>query len=55
MLIDFFLKLKSQSRKASIRIGQERSRNRSAVKVWDAREYRNRRIDAAMRRACGIR
>jgi len=24
-----------------IRIGQSRSRNRSAVKVWDAREYRN--------------
>src|SRR6185437_8231352 len=24
-----------------IRIGQEKSRNRSAVKVWDAREYRN--------------
>src|SRR5713101_5044401 len=24
-----------------VRIGQERSRNRSAVKVWDAREYRN--------------
>src|SRR5881394_4270552 len=24
-----------------IRIGQDRSRNRSAVKVWDAREYRN--------------
>jgi uncharacterized protein with von Willebrand factor type A (vWA) domain len=24
-----------------IRIGQARSRNRSAVKVWDAREYRN--------------
>ena len=24
-----------------VRIGQSRSRNRSAVKVWDAREYRN--------------
>ena len=24
-----------------IRIGQDRSRNRSAVKVWDQREYRN--------------
>jgi uncharacterized protein with von Willebrand factor type A (vWA) domain len=24
-----------------VRIGQERSRNRSAVKVWDQREYRN--------------
>ena len=24
-----------------IRVGQSRSRNRSAVKVWDAREYRN--------------
>src|SRR3954463_7942161 len=24
-----------------VRIGQARSRNRSAVKVWDAREYRN--------------
>ncbi|MCX7961006.1 MAG: VWA domain-containing protein [Burkholderiales bacterium] len=24
-----------------VRIGQERGRNRSAVKVWDAREYRN--------------
>jgi len=24
-----------------VRIGQEKSRNRSAVKVWDAREYRN--------------
>ncbi len=24
-----------------VRIGQNRSRNRSAVKVWDAREYRN--------------
>src|SRR5207247_11058527 len=25
-----------------VRIGQDKSRNRSAVKVWDAREYRNR-------------
>ena len=42
-----------------IRIGQERSRNRSAVKVWDAREYRNlddsvelgtRNIKVALRR-----
>ncbi len=24
-----------------VRIGQDKSRNRSAVKVWDAREYRN--------------
>jgi uncharacterized protein len=24
-----------------IRIGQDKSRNRSAVKVWDQREYRN--------------
>ena len=42
-----------------IRIGQDRSRNRSAVKVWDAREYRNlddsvelgtRNIKVALRR-----
>ncbi len=42
-----------------IRIGQERSRNRSAVKVWDQREYRNlddqvelgtRNIKVALRR-----
>src|SRR5213080_4065340 len=42
-----------------IRIGQEKSRNRSAVKVWDAREYRNlddsvelgtRNIKVALRR-----
>jgi uncharacterized protein with von Willebrand factor type A (vWA) domain len=42
-----------------VRIGQERSRNRSAVKVWDAREYRNlddsielgtRNIKVALRR-----
>jgi len=42
-----------------LRIGQERSRNRSAVKVWDAREYRNlddsvelgtRNIKVALRR-----
>src|SRR5205807_9379412 len=24
-----------------VRIGQDKSRNRSAVKVWDRREYRN--------------
>ena len=44
---------------AGIRIGQDRSRNRSAVKVWDAREYRNlddavelgtRNIKVALRR-----
>jgi len=42
-----------------VRIGQDRSRNRSAVKVWDAREYRNlddavelgtRNIKVALRR-----
>jgi uncharacterized protein with von Willebrand factor type A (vWA) domain len=42
-----------------VRIGQEKSRNRSAVKVWDAREYRNlddsvelgtRNIKVALRR-----
>ena len=42
-----------------VRIGQERSRNRSAVKVWDQREYRNlddsvelgtRNIKVALRR-----
>src|SRR5438309_6861457 len=42
-----------------VRIGQERSRNRSAVKVWDSREYRNlddsvelgtRNIKVALRR-----
>src|SRR5919199_2119168 len=42
-----------------IRMGQDRSRNRSAVKVWDAREYRNlddqvelgtRNIKVALRR-----
>jgi uncharacterized protein with von Willebrand factor type A (vWA) domain len=42
-----------------IRIGQDKSRNRSAVKVWDAREYRNlddsvelgtRNIKVALRR-----
>ena len=42
-----------------VRIGQSRSRNRSAVKVWDAREYRNfddsvelgtRNLKLAMRR-----
>jgi uncharacterized protein len=42
-----------------VRIGQERSRNRTAVKVWDAREYRNlddsvelgtRNIKVALRR-----
>ena len=42
-----------------MRIGQERSRNRSAVKVWDQREYRNlddsvelgtRNIKVALRR-----
>jgi uncharacterized protein len=42
-----------------IRIGQEKSRNRGAVKVWDAREYRNlddsvelgtRNIKVALRR-----
>src|SRR5216110_3865501 len=42
-----------------IRIGQEKSRNRSAVKVWDTREYRNlddsvelgtRNIKVALRR-----
>jgi len=42
-----------------IRIGQEKSRNRTAVKVWDAREYRNlddsvelgtRNIKVALRR-----
>src|SRR3954467_8714250 len=42
-----------------IRIGQEKGRNRSAVKVWDAREYRNlddegelgtRNIKGALRR-----
>src|SRR5262250_2611528 len=42
-----------------IRIGQDRSRNRSAVKVWDQREYRNlddsvelgtRNIKVALRR-----
>src|SRR3982751_1269252 len=42
-----------------IRIGQEKGRNRSAVKVWDAREYRNlddsvelgtRNIKVALRR-----
>ncbi len=42
-----------------IRIGQEKSRNRSAVKVWDAREFRNldnsvelgtRNIKVALRR-----
>src|SRR5205085_11069907 len=44
---------------AGIRIGQDKSRNRSAVKVWDAREYRNlddsvelgtRNIKVALRR-----
>src|SRR5258708_9705741 len=43
----------------SLRIGQDKSRNRSAVKVWDAREYRNlddsvelgtRNIKVALRR-----
>ncbi len=42
-----------------VRIGQDKSRNRSAVKVWDAREYRNlddsvelgtRNIKVALRR-----
>src|SRR5436190_21248596 len=42
-----------------VRIGQKESRNRSAVKVWDAREYRNldgkvelgiRNIKVALRR-----
>src|SRR2546421_2616974 len=46
-----------------IRIGQDKSRNRSAVKVWDAREYRNlddsvelgtRNIKVALRRVCQI-
>src|SRR6059058_5964835 len=42
-----------------VRIGQDKSRNRSAVKVWDQREYRNlddsvelgtRNIKVALRR-----
>src|SRR5258706_757030 len=42
-----------------VRIGQDKSRNRSAVKVWDAREFRNlddsvelgtRNIKVALRR-----
>ncbi|MCZ7563943.1 MAG: VWA domain-containing protein [Burkholderiales bacterium] len=31
-----------------VRIGQDRSRNRSAVKVWDAREYRNYDSEVAL-------
>ena len=47
-----------------VRIGQEKSRNRSAVKVWDQREYRNlddsvelgtRNIKVALRRLQKIR